>query len=219
MHPPQSIELTGLFSKASALACYFEAGQDFGLELPSALAGAVAKRQSEFLAGRWCVRQLYLAQGLELELPSYQDHQPPLWPAGWCGSISHTRGFAAAALGSSQQLISLGLDAEYLMEAETASRVRAAILHPQEESLLQSDDWLIRLTLIFSFKESLYKALNPLLKRFIGFQEVAIRQIEATSLEFSPQGQLAHDFPAAASLSGRWQQQGDLLLSAYEWLR
>lgn len=208
-----------LFAAAHMLSCQFRPKEtgDFDLPLPAALHKAVVKRQSEYLAGRWCVAELYRQQGLVLPLPEYQEQGPPGWPAGWTGSISHSQNRAAAAIAPLSQVRALGLDLEFCMNSQMAGRVRDSILHPEEWPLLATDS-LQNLTLIFSFKESLYKALNPLLKRFIGFQEVAVQRIGPQVITFAPRGNLQQDFPVGAPRQGRWLQSEDLIATAYEWL-
>ncbi|PKL76632.1 MAG: 4'-phosphopantetheinyl transferase [Candidatus Melainabacteria bacterium HGW-Melainabacteria-1] len=210
-----------LFAQAKALGRRFDPeapeGFDLPLTLPQALNRAVAKRQAEFLAGRWCVGKLYASAGLSLPLPEYREHAAPGWPPGWTGAITHCRNYAAAVIGPKSHVKALGLDAEALMAEATAHKVRGSILHPDEAHLLDRRDWIDTLTLIFSFKESLYKALSPVLGRFIGFDEVAIDKICPERLSFAPRGPLAQDFPVSAPRQGRWQRRGVLILSAYEW--
>lgn len=222
--PLRRYSLPGLFSKATAIACQFEPEQiafflQAGLSLPSALSKAVAKRQTEFLAGRYCVQQLYQQSGRLLELPAYRENQCPVWPAGYLGSISHTRGIAAAVVGLSRDYRGLGLDLEYKMSIETAERVKKSILRPDEIGLLaQSDDWIRDLTIVFSFKESLYKALNPSLNRFIGFDEVQVIALQNACVIWQACEQLKQDLTAVNRPVGHYFQQDDLILTSCEWL-
>ncbi len=216
---PESVSLTfDQLPLAHFFACCFDPTQPdaFYLPIPAELNRAVPKRQAEYLAGRWCVAQLYQQVQLKKSPPAYTEQGGPVWPAGLTGSITHTQGFAAAALASTRQIYTIGLDAEYLIKPDTAARVRDSILHPAEQVLL-ADDWIDTLTLIFSFKESLYKALNPILKRFISFDEVSVTAIEAGQLSFIPQGRLKQDFPTTASLTAYWQRQEHLIITAYAW--
>lgn len=216
---PQPLSLPdALLPDASLFACSFEPARPdlIPLELPPELRRAVPKRQTEYLAGRWCVQNLYHHSGLNIPPPAYSEQGGPVWPQGWSGSITHTHNFAAAALAPSSQIQTVGIDAEYLIKPDTAARVRDSILHPQEASLLD-EDWISTLTLIFSFKESLYKALNPILKRFIAFEEVAVTQIGPDSLSFTPQGALQNDFPAGAPQTARWLRQDQLILTSWSW--
>lgn len=182
------------------------------IALPAELERAVPKRRAEFRAGRRCVTELYRRAGLNLPLPGWRETGGPLWPSGWIGSISHSRNRAAACLASRQRVHAIGLDLEYVMPEATALRVRDSILHAAETAASAE-----RLTLIFSFKESLYKALHPLLQRFIGFDEVRVETVESGRIGFEPVGELARQWPAGAPLQGTWRQQDELLITGYEW--
>ena len=177
----------------------------------------MAKRQAEYFAGRWCVDRLYRSQELSLPLPGYREQGRPDWPAGWVGSISHSQDRAAACLAQQDAVKAVGIDLEFLMRSETAARIRGSILRPEEEPLLAGDP-ILTLSLIFSFKESIYKAFNPLFGRFFGFEEVAVQSIAAGRICFEPRAELARELPPRVPLEGRWARQGELLVTAYEWL-
>ncbi len=164
------------------------------LEVPAHLTQAVAKRQNDYLAGRWCAYQLYQHFGLPWDgLPMHQNGAP-IWPEDFCGSLSHTRGLAIAVMAPLSEMRSLGVDLEHLISAKTAQQVQKQILHPAEVA-----NNLQELTQIFSAKESIYKGLNPLLKRFIGFEEVCFSILEPEQFYFDLCGPLVHDFPVGAS--------------------
>lgn len=214
----------GLYTKAKAVWCRFEPERpecfiQAGFDLPDPLQKAVAKRQTEFLAGRYCVKQLYQQSRLDLDLPVYRDHKSPLWPDGYIGSISHTRGIAAAVLGSKQDYLGLGLDLEPVIHPKTAERVQSMILRPEERQLLETSvDYLRDLTIVFSFKESLYKSLNPTLNRFIGFHEVQVISLHNGIVDWLPLGELKQDLVGLEGFRGRFLLQDQLVLTSFEWL-
>lgn len=147
------------------------------LILPAHLHSAVEKRQRSYLTGRACAQFLYDKYHLAWDgLPMYPENHPlreaPQWPNGFVGSISHSKDLAVACMFPKQTLQSVGIDTEHILNHDRALQVRQQILHPLET-------WVktpLELSLVFSLKESLYKALNPLLKRFIGFQEVIVQK-------------------------------------------
>ncbi|MGV3526311.1 MAG: 4'-phosphopantetheinyl transferase family protein [Candidatus Sericytochromatia bacterium] len=188
------------------------------LSLPPALASAAPKRQAEYLAGRACLQSLYAQAGLPWQDPPHDAQRAPVWPLGWTGSLSHSADCALAVLASRAQVRAVGVDVETCMSAETAARVRASLLHPDEEVLVPAGEaGRERLTLIFSFKESFYKALAPLLGRFIGFQELAVTEIVGERLSCAPRGPLCADFPVAAPRQGWGAVLAGRVVSAYEW--
>ena len=63
------------------------------IPLPPSLSTAVAKRRSEYLAGRWCAREALAMLGME-GIPALGPDRAPQWPAGSLGSITHSQGIA-----------------------------------------------------------------------------------------------------------------------------
>lgn len=97
--------------------------------------------------------------------PEKQADGAPRWPNGVTGSITHSHGWAAAIAAPQNQVASIGIDAESILAPERAERLKSEILTARE---LLNSDGLDRqalahlVTLTFSLKESLYKALFPL---------------------------------------------------------
>lgn len=136
----------------------------------------VAKRQAEYLAGRLCARQALLRLTGVPGVPAVGEDRAPQWPAGVVGSITHGDGWAAALVGQADTWRGLGLDTELLIPAERAGRLAEQILTPAELRRLPGTPgeqaWLTSLT--FSFKESLFKALYPLVGRRFWFHAAAL---------------------------------------------
>jgi len=127
----------------------------------------VSKRQAEFLAGRLCAREALRGLTGTAFVP----------PAGIVGSITHGAGWAGVVVGSSQQWSGLGLDIERILAPERADRLAAEILTPRElerYSPLNENERAELVTRTFSLKESLFKALYPLVKRRFYFQDAEV---------------------------------------------
>ena len=143
---------------------------------------AVLKRQAEFLAARLCAREALRLQTGQAQIPTQQARsRAPLWPTHSCGSMSHSHNTCAAIVGDSRHWQSLGLDIEKPIEVERAQRLAKTILTPDEYSVYHSFDNQHRalyLTLVFSLKESLFKALNPLTDCFFGFYDAQVLDLE-----------------------------------------
>ena len=163
-----------------------------GVALPSSLGRAAPKRQNDFLAGRYCAYQALQRAGLELpgEIPIASD-RAPRWPEGWVGSITHTEGFAAAAVARAENTLALGIDTERMMPPASFSALGSQILTPNElvwaeHPASRYPDWEahVVLSLIFSAKESIYKALRPLAGKFFGFQAAEIVRIDLAESQF-----------------------------------
>lgn len=146
---------------------------------------AASKRQAEFLASRLCAREALRLQTGQASLPLPQAHsRAPRWPANSCGSMSHSHAICAAIVGNSKHWQSLGLDLEKPLSPVRAQRLAKTILTPAEHQhylTLDDEQRALYLTLVFSFKESLFKALNPLTGTYFGFHDAQV--LELSSLD------------------------------------
>lgn len=141
-------------------------------ELP-AIARAVEKRRREFAFGRACARAALARLGIPaLALPRSAGG-PPAWPPGIIGSITHGAGIAAAAVAPATACRSLGIDLESLAAAREAD-VLATVATPAELSRYADSLGSLLGPLLFSAKESVYKCLYPLERRFLDFTDVEL---------------------------------------------
>jgi len=140
------------------------------IEPPASIQRSVAKRQTEFLAGRLCAREAMRRLDGRVHAPLIGEDRAPIWPQDLTGSITHSTGWAAAIVARKTVWRGLGLAVEQLMSHERAARLGGEILTPAEVQRLSSgpDHQTAKVvTLTFSLKESLFKALYPIvLKRF-----------------------------------------------------
>ncbi|MFJ3481935.1 4'-phosphopantetheinyl transferase [Pseudomonas sp. NPDC090202] len=140
------------------------------IEPPASIQRSVAKRQSEFLAGRLCAREAMRLLDGRVHVPPIGDDRAPVWPQDVCGSITHSTGWAAAIVANRQHWRGLGMDVEQLMSSERAARLAGEILTADELQRMEAGpehQLALLVTLTFSLKESLFKALYPIvLKRF-----------------------------------------------------
>lgn len=157
-----------------------DADADFlrlGLPLPDSLKTAASKRKREFLAGRCCAASALQQLSGQHLYPERAADAAPQWPAGWCGSISHSHGMAAAVVGSNARWHALGLDIERWISTERAARVAKNVWVEEERaqaSRLSPEAAARYLTLCFSAKESLFKALYPTVQRRFYFSAAAV---------------------------------------------
>jgi enterobactin synthetase component D / holo-[acyl-carrier protein] synthase len=184
---------------------------------PSSVSGAVKKRQAEYLAGRLCARQGILATIGNPSSPLRGEDGAPIWPDGCVGSITHTRGWAAAVIGQRQYYAGLGLDAEVLISDSRASALAAKILTPAEQQRFQPDlaaNAGRLITLAFSMKESLFKALYPLTGQRFYFQDA-----ELVSRSVDGRGRLrlltdlSEQWPAGRELDAQCVVENDRAIS------
>ncbi len=137
----------------------------------------VGKRQTEYLAGRLCAHEaLRLACGKGAVIPSNEDRSPA-WPAGCVGSITHGGGWAGAVVALTTHWRGLGLDVERRLNVGRADRLMEEILTPYERqgySTLDDAERALKVTLTFSLKESLFKALYPLVRTRFYFEHAEL---------------------------------------------
>lgn len=147
---------------------------------PDSLSGAVNKRKSEFLAGRFCAKKVLKKLNIStLNVPFGQQRQP-IWPDSVLGSISHTDNKAICAATVSDKIDYLGIDIEKWFSIKTVEDVRKQVINDKEEQLLKRQQLTLSklLTIIFSAKESLYKALFPSVEVFFGFEAAQVTKID-----------------------------------------
>lgn len=122
-------------------------------------------RRRELAAGRAAMRE---ALGVELEIGS-NDRGAPILPAGWVGSISH-KGTRAAAIVAPAGAGFVGVDLE--LAAPPRQPIEKRILTPREQTLVEVGSRDV--TLRFAIKEAIYKAVDPIVRRYVGFTEVEL---------------------------------------------
>lgn len=181
-----------------------------GMELPTSMALAVPKRQAEFLAGRYCVREALRSCAPELaERPiEIGPHREPLWPRGVVGSIAHAGEIASAVVARSGLVRGLGLDIEPWMEESHATEVREAIAIAGEVETLAKQTGLgvtDVLTVVFSAKESIFKCLYPEVLEYFDFMDVRIVRIDLKAERFEARllRSLAEELDRGVLLNGR----------------
>jgi enterobactin synthetase component D / holo-[acyl-carrier protein] synthase len=184
------------------------------------VARAVGKRRAEFTTARTCARIALGRLGLPPAPLLSGPKREPLWPEGAVGSITHCDGYRAAAVALATRVATIGIDAEphEPLPAGILDRVTLSAERGHLADLPRGVHWD---RLMFSAKESVYKAWFPLARRWLGFEEAA--------LLFSP-GQdpgrgsftadlLVDGLPVVAgrpvrTLRGRYVVSGDLLATA-----
>ncbi len=154
------------------------------LQFPEKINTFHPARTQEFQLGRLCAYEAYYKlTGKELySLPS-GDNREPLWPADVVGSISHTHEWIAAAVARSNVVLGLGIDLEGMGRAK--SDLSRYITNEYDLSTHPDFSSEELLTIIFSAKESLYKALFPSVNKFFGFEAAAVTDIDSQNKSFT----------------------------------
>ncbi|MEM6049308.1 4'-phosphopantetheinyl transferase superfamily protein [Erwinia sp. P7711] len=200
------------------LACFDEQlFTTLRLPVPLHLNKAVRKRRAEYLASRALVRHALCRLGSDPWILANDASRAPLWPAGFCGSLSHSTQEIALLLAKAESGKLLGVDCEQVMRAETAEAMQENIITQQEKHLLMQSGLPFpdALTLAFSLKESLYKALSPRLRKFMSFSEAEIvfcaPRAEKVLLRLTTSH--SSEFPAGREFTGRVERTSSRILS------
>ncbi len=190
-------------------ACYDAAG----IVLPASLQRAAPKRLGEFLAGRLAAREALRLFNLADHPVAIGNAREPCWPAGFEGSISHSllqgRGMALCAVRPGQA--GMGLDLEGWLAEGQASELWPGIASGEEWARLAAAAPAVglsrgeALTLIFSAKESLFKALYPRVGRYFDFLDARWLAMTEQTLTLELVDALTPDLPAGWHCTLYWQ--------------
>lgn len=183
------------------------------------VAHAVEERRREFTTGRRCARQALARLGLPRAPLLAGPRGEPLWPDGVVGSISHCAGYRVAAVARRTDLLALGMDAEPagplpegVLDAVTVAGERAAL-----ESCRRVAPEVCWDRVLFSAKESVYKAWFPLTGRPLDFLDALVRLDPVRgvfSAAMTVPGHRVVGGSAISGFTGRWAVVGGLVLTA-----
>lgn len=143
-------------------------------EEAKAISRAIPKRQTEFAAGRRAARDALAQLGLAPSAIPQGADRAPVWPAGIAGSISHCAQCCIAVAAHNTDYQTLGVD----VEPATALDLELVdvICTPSEQAwIADQPNPGLAAKLIFSAKESVYKAQYPLTGKVIGFEAVTVK--------------------------------------------
>ncbi|MFF4823680.1 4'-phosphopantetheinyl transferase [Streptomyces sp. NPDC001312] len=209
-----------------AVEAYGDDGTDLAPLHPeeqAVVARAVDKRRREFAGVRACARVAMEKLGVPPRPVLPGERGAPRWPEGLAGSMTHCEGYRAAALVRATDLASLGIDAEphaplpegvlstIALPAEERRLARLAALHPGVH-------WD---RLLFSAKESVYKAWFPLTGKWLEFEEADVEV--STAAGPAPRGELRArllvpgplvDGRRLGHFEGRWTVSQGLVVTA-----
>lgn len=172
----------------------------YGIDLPARVALSVPTRRREFFWGRLCAHVAIrrFAPNLNGQI-TIGSHGCPVFPDGFEGSISHG-GDHAVAVCQPAELGRLGVDVEPLITQKTTRDIGPLIASQAE---IDRADWgdaheSLRLTLIFSAKEALFKAMYPDIARIVDFSCASVAGVDRTVERLL--------LTIEEDLSGRWNR-------------
>lgn len=186
----------------------------YEIDFPLTLINAVPKRQSEFLAGRILARAAL--DGLHHAKASIAigSQGAPVWPSGVSGSISHSHGRCICLVVADENKL-IGIDVEKIATGAAFEAILEQALNPLErERVFQQTafDASILATLIFSAKETIFKALHPVVLQFFGFEAAVFNGIyDDNILSLSIVEPLHDDIPLGKEILVHFQVDGEFV--------
>ncbi|MBT2364808.1 4'-phosphopantetheinyl transferase superfamily protein [Streptomyces sp. ISL-10] len=176
-------------------------------------AGVVPERVHEFAAVRHCARRALARLGHPpVPLPA-GERGAPVWPTGIVGSMTHCRGYRAAAVARSTGTAALGIDAEPATPLDdgvlglicTTAELRHLAALARSEPAVPWD------RMLFSAKEAVYKAWFPLTGRGLEFRDAQLSFLPGSD-RFVVR---VHGAPElSAAMHGRWTVAHGLVLTS-----
>lgn len=183
------------------------------------VANSVDRRRREFGTVRACARSALARLGVPPAPILPGTRGAPRWPTSIVGSMTHCTGYRAAAVARSGDVVTIGLDAEPneplqsegVLDLVTVAEERAWL---REVGAGRPDVSWDRL--VFSAKESVYKAWYPLTGRWLDFEEAVIT-VDPTAGTFTARLLVPGPVVNGGRLpgfSGRWLVRDGLILTA-----
>lgn len=166
------------------------------------IAAAIPARQREFAGGRAAARiAQHVLTGAARPVLMGPD-RAPVWPQGLRGAITHAGDLCLSAVTDDPAIAALGIDLE--PDDPLPPEVLAEVLLPGDDPQ--------HARLVFSAKETVFKALYPRVGHVFGFDAVRITLSEGrfTATTVAPLGPV----PTGAELSGRFWWGEGLILTA-----
>lgn len=180
---------------------------------PERVARAVPSRRREYATVRHCARAGMARLGVAAAPILHGEGGQPIWPQGVVGSMTHCPGLRAASVARARDLRSIGIDAE--PHAPLPDGVLVEVADEEERGALDTlaalDPSVHWDRLLFSAKESSYKAWYPLVGGRLMFTEA--------NVDLDPDGGFEARFPTAGDsrdglIHGTWTIVDGLVLTA-----
>ncbi|HUZ52763.1 MAG TPA: 4'-phosphopantetheinyl transferase superfamily protein [Streptosporangiaceae bacterium] len=183
----------------------------------AAIRGAAPKRRREFTAVRACARRALARAGFQPVPILPGPSGAPVWPPGVVGSMTHCDGYRACAIGRAELFAAIGIDAEphdvlpdgvLSVVASDSERSALAVLAAQCPGICWE-------RILFSAKESVFKAWFPATGRWLGFTgaEVIIDLAGTFAASLLVPGPVVGGSPLT-TYHGRWVVERGLIATA-----
>lgn len=191
--PDQTLDVEGIFASSSKDIAAYCVSLDIDNELRVVRLApnsrhSVGKRwadtrRREFFAGRWAAASAIKNLLGIPAVPARNDDRSPRWPEGIIGSITHDHHQAIAVVGNSSKVCRIGVDLESILSHSQSEVVKETTLtHQDEQYLGYMSDQRRMITVIFSAKETLFKALYPEAGEYFDFKDAELVDVRPSSV-------------------------------------
>jgi 4'-phosphopantetheinyl transferase EntD len=200
------------------------------------IAHAVAARRRDYTTVRSCARACLARLGYPPVPILTGVGGAPMWPDGIRGSMTHCAGYAAAAVGTTPRISTIGIDAEpdaplpdgvLNVVATQTEQCRLPVMRPETVEGRDSTDSARIATqrmpdspnwdrLLFSAKEAVYKAWFPLVGGWLDPQETEIlfHPLDQTFTAMLCRDGLIINGRQVHQVHGRWTRKQGILATA-----
>ena len=183
----------------------------------AAIRDAAPNRRREFTAGRACARRAMARAGFQPVPVLPGASGAPAWPPGVVGSLTHCDGYRACAIGRAEMFAAIGIDAEPhdALPAGVLPRVAIESERPALAVLAAQAPGIRWERILFSAKESVFKAWFPATGRWLGFSgaEVALDPAGTFAARLLVPGPVVGGSPLT-TYHGRWIVEHGLIATA-----
>ncbi len=147
------------------------------------VAGTSAKRRREFTGVRVCARLALVRAGVRPAPIMPGPSGSPRWPPGIVGSMTHCDGYRAAAVGRADTFAAIGIDAEpdEMLPGSVLPRVASESERTALAGLAAVAPGFCWDRILFSAKESVFKAWFPATGLRLGFSDAEVELDESGS--------------------------------------
>ncbi|MEO3738496.1 4'-phosphopantetheinyl transferase family protein [Shewanella baltica] len=201
---PKNIIISSCNYKISHYSNHFY--NDKKIIIPNEIKQSNYSRQAEFLAGRYMAKSVLNKMGFkDVNVPIGRNREP-VWPKHVVGSITHTNNSAICLAASCEHYSLIGIDVEELFDEKIMYEVHDIILSDYEKKNIQQGGLSPNLyaTIIFSAKESLFKAIYPKVGIFFDFiaAEVTNVCLKSKTFKITILDNLNQEFNSGVEITG-----------------
>jgi len=165
------------------------------LSLPRKFSSMGEKRRAEYIAGRICAKKSIERLDIISSFVGINCDRSPCWPENIVGSITHNNSRAIAIVASIDTYSNLGVDIESIITKDIRKLISQDIIDDKEHLVIKSpvlkhlsEEAFV--TLVFSAKESIFKALYCDVGCFFGFEVVKLIRASKSNLTFELRSRL-----------------------------